>query len=168
MVTASTPPRIAAVVPQGGLSEQGEQACRKLKQLAPAEALGVVCWLVDEISSGAQSCMLCHMPRPSPGGGALRAAPPCSRALTTGASHLPCAVQGWRRGTWERRGPGCWNCQHSQAALPSGASTVAAAAAAADAARCCEQPAGCMGDPKLVITRTTMFHMLVMLACNTI
>lgn len=37
---------------QGGLSEAGAAACRQLRGLEPAEAAGVVCWLIDELATG--------------------------------------------------------------------------------------------------------------------
>ena len=38
---------------QGALSEAAATACRQLRGLEPAEAAGVVCWLLDELASGA-------------------------------------------------------------------------------------------------------------------
>ncbi len=45
----------AATLPacrQGALSEAGAAACRQLRSLEPAEAAGVVCWLLDELATG--------------------------------------------------------------------------------------------------------------------
>ncbi|KAL4449542.1 hypothetical protein ABPG77_007186 [Micractinium sp. CCAP 211/92] len=39
---------------QGALSEAGAAACRQLRSLEPAEAAGVVCWLLDELATGAE------------------------------------------------------------------------------------------------------------------
>ena len=38
---------------QGGISPAGEKACRQLGALAPAEALGVICWVLDDVGSQA-------------------------------------------------------------------------------------------------------------------
>ncbi|KAL4421516.1 hypothetical protein ABPG75_010807 [Micractinium tetrahymenae] len=38
----------------GALSEAGAAACRQLRGLEPAEAAGVMCWLLDELATGAE------------------------------------------------------------------------------------------------------------------
>jgi hypothetical protein len=50
----------AWAVAQGAISPAGEKACRALRALPPAEALGVMCWLMDELgsTSGAKQCQL--------------------------------------------------------------------------------------------------------------
>lgn len=37
---------------QGGASEAQAAACQQLRGLEPAEAAGVLCWLIDEVASG--------------------------------------------------------------------------------------------------------------------
>lgn len=36
---------------QGGISAEGEKACRQLRSLHPAEALGVICWVLEEVGT---------------------------------------------------------------------------------------------------------------------
>ncbi len=50
----------ARLGPQGAISPAGEKACRVLRALPPAEALGVMCWLMEELgaSASAKQCQL--------------------------------------------------------------------------------------------------------------
>ncbi|PSC67566.1 hypothetical protein C2E20_8775 [Micractinium conductrix] len=52
LVTSIPCPQYVFALRQGALSEAAATACRQLRGLEPAEAAGVVCWLLDELASG--------------------------------------------------------------------------------------------------------------------